>query len=91
MHNRSHPLAVLPQLLLVLGFLVAAVGVVGAVGAAPAAAHEERPASFPDGTGKRPAFLGLDNPQRRVVCTPRSGRLIAQIKDPRSSGATGCS
>jgi hypothetical protein len=54
--------------------------VLGGVGlAAPASAHEERPASFPDGTGKRPAFLGLDNPRHRVVCRPDSARRIAQM------------
>jgi hypothetical protein len=52
--------------------------VLGGAGlAAPASAHEERPASFPDGTGKRPAFLGLDNPRHRVVCRPDSRRRIA--------------
>jgi hypothetical protein len=36
--------------------------------AGPAHAHEEREASFPDGTAKVPPFLGLDNPRKRVVC-----------------------
>src|SRR6476661_2476531 len=47
--------------------------------AGPASAHEERPASFPDGTGERPAFLGLDNPRHRVVCRPESGRAIDKM------------
>jgi hypothetical protein len=29
---------------------------------APAAAHEEREATFPSGSGERPIFLGYDNP-----------------------------
>ena len=37
--------------------------------AAPAAAHEERPAGFPDGKGVVPAYLGLSNTNHRVVCT----------------------
>ena len=37
--------------------------------AAPAAAHEERPAGFPDGQGVVPAYLGLSNANHRVVCT----------------------
>jgi hypothetical protein len=55
----------------------------GAVGAAPASAHEERPATFPDGTGERPTYLGLDNPRHRVVCRPDSDRRIAQMRDGR--------
>ncbi len=46
------------------------------VGVSPAAAHEERPARFPDGTGSRPAYRGLDNPRHRVVCTSGSERRI---------------
>lgn len=49
--------------------------------APPASAHEERPATFPDGSGSRPTFLGLDNPQRKVVCTDRSADLIAAMPD----------
>jgi hypothetical protein len=49
------------------------------VGAVPASAHEEREASFPDGSGARPAFLGLDNPERRVVCRPDSRERIAAM------------
>lgn len=48
-------------------------------GAAPASAHEERPASFPDGSGERPKYLGLDNPRHRVVCTDRSAALIGKM------------
>ena len=54
-------------------------GVLVAVFAGPAVAHEERPASFPDGTGERPTFLGLDNPRHRVVCRPESAHLIAAM------------
>ena len=51
---------------------------------APAPAHEERPASFPDGTGERPALPGLGQPpapgglqegQRR-----RIARMPAELK-----------
>ena len=47
--------------------------------AGPAAAHEEREASFPDGSAAVPAFLGLDNPRKRVVCRPDSGQRIQQM------------
>ena len=47
--------------------------------AAPAAAHEERPAEFPDGSGQRPQFLGYDNPRQRVVCRPGSADEIAAM------------
>ncbi|HEU4513870.1 MAG TPA: right-handed parallel beta-helix repeat-containing protein [Nocardioidaceae bacterium] len=47
--------------------------------AAPASAHEEREAGFPDGSGTRPEFLGLRNPERRVVCRPDSDRRIAKM------------
>jgi len=63
------------------GFLVFMVtGVFLTLGASPAAAHEERPASFPDGSGHRPAYLGLDNPRHRVVCQADSGRRIAKMR-----------
>ncbi len=45
--------------------------------APPASAHEERPAGFPDGKGKVPAYAGLDNPNHRVVCTSASASRIA--------------
>ena len=48
---------------------------------APAIAHEERPAEFPDGTGHRPSFLGWDNPRQRVVCKPSSERRIEAMPD----------
>ena len=64
--------AVVALILLVAGVFLA--------GAAPASAHEERPATFPDGSGERPQFLGLDNPRHRVVCKPESARLIADMK-----------
>ena len=47
--------------------------------AAPAAAHEERPAGFPDGTGVVPKYLGLDNANHRVVCTTASASRIAAM------------
>ena len=75
--------AVVALLMLLTGFVLA--------GVAPAYAHEERPASFPDGTGHRPAYLGLDNPRHRVVCTPRQrasgrgdGRGRAEAAQPAS-------
>ena len=46
---------------------------------APAGAHEERPASFPDGSGHRPSFLGYDNPRHRVVCKRGSADRIAAM------------
>ena len=49
--------------------------------AAPAAAHEERPAQFPDGTGHRPHFLGWDNPRQRVVCQGDSVAAVAALPD----------
>ena len=70
--SRSH--VVLALVAMLAGLLI------GAVGAAPASAHEERPATFPDGTGERPAYLGLDNPRHRVVCRPHSDRRIAQMR-----------
>jgi hypothetical protein len=51
----------------------------GVLSAAPAGAHEERPASFPDGTGERPTYLGLDNPRHRVVCRPGSEDRIRSM------------
>ncbi|RYU10047.1 right-handed parallel beta-helix repeat-containing protein [Nocardioides iriomotensis] len=62
---------------LVVSVLAALVGSLTVlVGAAPASAHEERPAEFPDGTGTRPTYLGLDNPRSRVVCTSDSAKRI---------------
>ncbi len=65
------------RVVLVLAAVLAALTVLG--GLSPASAHEERPASFPDGTGHRPAYRGLDNPRHRVVCTPGSHRRIAHM------------
>ncbi len=45
----------------------------------PASAHEERPAGFPDGKGSVPQYLGLTNPEHRVVCTPSSRKRIAAM------------
>ncbi|RYP86457.1 hypothetical protein EKO23_09135 [Nocardioides guangzhouensis] len=58
-----------------------ALGLLTTTGGSPASAHEERPAVFPDGDGRRPAFLGWDNPRRRVVCTPASRDLVAAMPD----------
>jgi hypothetical protein len=52
-----------------------------ALGAAPSVAHEERPATFPDGTGKVPKFRGYHNPRSRVVCRPNSKDLIAELPE----------
>jgi len=60
---------------------LAALLVVG--GASPGAAHEEREASFPDGSGTRPVFLGYDNERKRVVCKPSSASRIAALPDGR--------
>src|SRR5687768_11061643 len=59
----------------VLILLMLLAGLLG-VGAGPASAHEERPAVFPDGTGERPSYLGLDNPRHRVVCKPGSREAV---------------
>ena len=64
--------ALVALLMLVAGLVLA--------GAAPASAHEERPSEFPDGSGERPTYLGLDNPRHRVVCKRESRRLIANMK-----------
>lgn len=69
---------------LVLSVLAAVVGGLLAVGlAAPASAHEERPAAFPDGTGQRPHYLGLDNLRQRVVCKPDSAERIRAMNPGR--------
>jgi hypothetical protein len=47
--------------------------------AGPAAAHEEREATFPDGDGAVPRFLGFDNPRKRVVCRPDSRQRINRM------------
>jgi hypothetical protein len=59
--------------------LVAVPGLVATGLAVPAAAHEERPAQFPDGGGEVPTFLGFDNPRSRVVCKPDSAERIAAM------------
>jgi len=69
--TRSHVVLVLMAML---GGLLVGAGV-----ATPAVAHEEREATFPDGTGKRPTYLGLDNPRARVVCRPDSAERIARM------------
>jgi len=51
--------------------------------AAPAQAHEEREASFPDGSGARPSFLGYDNDRSRVVCQRSSESRIASMPNGR--------
>jgi hypothetical protein len=65
----------------VIGLLTGLVAALLLAGIAPASAHEERPATFPDGTGSRPSYLGLDNPRHRVVCRPDSARRIARMPD----------
>jgi hypothetical protein len=67
--TRSEPVLVFVAMLT--GLLLGGLGVAG-----PAQAHEEREATFPDGTGERPAYLGLDNPRHRVVCRPDSAERI---------------
>ena len=47
--------------------------------AAPASAHEERAATFPDGTGKVPTYKGLNNTNFRVACTTTSKAAIAKM------------
>ncbi|WP_372727690.1 right-handed parallel beta-helix repeat-containing protein [Nocardioides sp.] len=54
------------------------------VPASPAQAHEERPAGFPDETGKRPKFLGYDNARHRVVCRPNSAKRIKAMPPGRA-------
>jgi len=72
----------MPRLAPVLLTLLVALGVgPGLALSAPASAHEERPAEFPDGTGHRPSFLGWDNPRQRVVCKPSSERRIEAMPD----------
>ena len=77
--TRRAPAALLAPVAATLVALAAALTVLAA--AAPAGAHEERPAQFPDGTGHRPSFLGYDNPRQRVVCEADSARLVAALPD----------
>ncbi len=66
---------------LVLSVLTALVaGLLAALVPTAAQAHEERPAIFPDGSGSVPAFLGLDNQRRRVVCKPDSRERIQDME-----------
>ena len=67
------------RVVLVLMALLGGLVLGGAGLAAPASAHEEREATFPDGSGKRPTFLGWDNPRSRVVCRPDSAQRIAAM------------
>ena len=55
-------------------------GVFLTLSASPASAHEERPAFFPDGSGHRPMYLGLNNPRHRVVCQADTGKRIAKMQ-----------
>ena len=71
------------RLLRILLTLVVLPGLVVTVLAAPGSAHEEREASFPNGKGQRPTFLGYDNDRSRVVCKPSSDRRIAAMPDGR--------
>jgi len=68
-------MSLVPRLL----FALLAAGIAAVTLTGPVAAHEERPAVFPDGDGHRPAYLGLDNPRHRVVCRPDSGDRIARM------------
>ncbi len=63
----------------VLGVLLATTLLGAGPLAGSASAHEERPATFPDGSGKRPKFLGYDNPRSRVVCQSDSRRRIKKM------------
>lgn len=67
----------LARALLALGL---SAGMVAFGASVPAAAHEERPAQFPDGTGKVPGFRGYDNPRSRVVCKPNTPKLVKAMK-----------
>ncbi len=69
---RLHLLRLVP--LLVIAPLLLTLGV-----SSPATAHEERPASFPDGGGTVPTYLGLDNARHRVVCKADSDERIARM------------
>lgn len=60
------------------GLLATGLVITGVVTSA-ASAHEERPATFPDGTGSVPAYRGLDNARHRVVCKADSDERIAQM------------
>jgi hypothetical protein len=73
----------MPRLLRPVPALVTLAALLAVGVASPGAAHEEREASFPDGTGSRPVFLGYDNPRHRVVCKPTSARRIAAMPDGR--------
>ena len=63
----------------VLTAITSALLLAGMLVATPAAAHEERAASFPDGSGQVPRYLGLDNPRHRVVCTDESAELVREM------------
>jgi hypothetical protein len=54
---------------------------VTALGGAPALAHEERPAVFPDGSGSVPKYRPMIDKNRLVVCTPESAGAIAAMTD----------
>ncbi len=66
-----------------LAALLCLIAGVGFLSAEPGAAHEERPAVFPDGSGQVPHFRGYDNPRSRVVCRPSSARRIAAMPQGR--------
>ncbi len=59
--------------------LIAAAIVGSILAAAPASAHEERAAGFPDGSGKVPTYLGLSNANYRVACTSTSYTTISKM------------
>ncbi len=72
-----------PRALVLTLLTVLVAGLMSAGMTSPASAHEERPAVFPDGSGKRPTYLGLDNPRHRVVCKPDSERRIREMRPGR--------
>ena len=76
--SRSHVVLVLVAMLA--GLMLAGLTMGGLGFISPASAHEERPATFPDGSGDRPEFLGMDNPRHRVVCKRDSDERIAKMR-----------
>lgn len=62
-----------------LGFVTCAAIVASIVLASPAAAHKERPARFPDGSGHVPTARPLVASPRLVVCKPDSAGRIRKL------------
>lgn len=65
----------------ILALIALTTGVVlgGFMAVSPASAHEERAASFPDGKGVVPKYLGLLNTKYRVVCNSGSKSRIERM------------